>query len=1386
MKNTKISSKHSNICAFSRKKIIFYENMIQKTVTSINKYKSVDIYGASELSMCIKQLEDVYETIQQLKVSIEFDSIKNDEILSALQSISNSFFNIFKTYGTQDIEDLLYVSFGNDYMLSLEELVDPNIYDIIKNHVRPIGFTILPWKEKRNENKKLPRNRIVEDFAIVDTAKTLDCFDLARTSRNFLTKVYGIKIAFQNPLEKKTLIVKGLVDNLLLECFTHPFVEKQLKNLDDNTPNDPDFKTNDFKCFRNSLSLKELLVYNNDDLYNRFVGYMNQVNLIKQKPISQVVKEFINSKLYGQRKTLIQLLLKENNPEFQYLSYLLYDLLSNDSNNSVDTQEQTLIYDSLPWSIRKLFRTAMKTTINYTKSLTSIDNNKIPLEQQICLLKADDKVKEKAMVKLKEVKAKSEDSGSKARQYLEGLLKIPFGIYKTEPILKVMKECTSDFSKLIKSIHNVDTNTVIPLQKNYTSIELSKYMSILEESNLNDIQDEYINTLISSLTKCKRNELVSNIVKINNAIKVSKMKVHKLIHSGKRSKFMKDQITGFIQEHKNNALFVDNLCKILKYKEGPQLNIIRDSVKDITEKWGSVKNTMNVVRETLDKSVFGHDNAKRQIERIIGQWMNGELTGYCFGFEGPPGVGKCLAKDTPVMMSDGSIKLVQDITMKDKLMGDDSTERNILALGSGREKMYRIEQVKGDDYVVNESHILSLKMSKAGRKGDKHQTILGRRYYKGDVVDICIKDYLNLPKYLKDCLKGYKVGVDFHENEVSIEPYALGCWLGDGSKYKNVLINRLRDYNLINNKHIPQDYKCNSRDIRLQLLAGLLDTDGYYNKSNNSYDIIQKNKTLAEDILFLVRSLGFRGTMKQTQKSCMYKGEKRTGTYYRIIITGSGLEEIPILVSRKKGRANKQIKNALHTGINVVPLEEGEYFGFQIDGNARFLLGDFTVTHNTSLAKKGLAHCLRDMEGKTRPFGFIPIGGSSNGSILDGHNYTYVGSTWGRIVDVLMESKCMNPIIFIDELDKVSRTEHGKEIIGILTHMVDPTQNDDFQDKYFNGISIDLSKALIIFSYNDINAIDRILLDRIHRIKFEPLTLKEKITITKNYLLPEIYKKLGLNKEVVHFEDDVIEQIIETYTVESGVRKLKELLFEILSEINLEVLKDDTKNIDIPIIVSYDDIKDKYLKDYREVRVKEIHDEPQVGIMNGLWANSLGKGGIIPIQTQYYPTTTFLDLKLTGKQGDVMKESMNVAKTLAYRLTSTERQKELITMFKETNMQGIHIHCPEGAVPKDGPSAGTAITVSIVSLFNDKKIKNDIAITGEINLQGCVTAIGGLKLKILGGIKAGIKEFIYPDENQDDFDKFMEDYGDNELLDGITFHAVKHIDEVLPLVFVEE
>jgi hypothetical protein len=435
----------------------------------------------------------------------------------------------------------------------------------------------------------------------------------------------------------------------------------------------------------------------------------------------------------------------------------------------------------------------------------------------------------------------------------------------------------------------------------------------------------------------------------------------------------------------------------------------------------------------------------------------------------------------------------------------------------------------------------------------------------------------------------------------------------------------------------------------------------------------------------------------------------------------------------------------------------------------------------TSLAKKGLANCLKDEKGESRPYSFIALGGSSNGKTLEGHGYTYVNSTWGKIVDILMESKCMNPIIYIDELDKVSKTEEGKEIIGILIHLIDQTQNELFQDKYFSGINLDLSKVLFIFSYNDPEQIDKILLDRIHRIKFENLSLQDKLIVVKKYILPEMNAKMGFS-DVIEMSDDIITYIIETYTCEPGVRKLKEALFDLYGEINIELLKCENVDVETPIIITRDLIRNKYLKKYKEINYAKTHKESLVGVINGLWANSLGVGGILPIETMFFPSETFLDLKLTGLQGDVMKESMNVAKSLAWYLTDNEIKKTWIKHFTETRCQGLHIHCAEGAVSKDGPSAGAAITTAIYSLLNNKKIKNDIAITGEINLQGRVTAIGGLSEKIRGATKSGIKTILYPKENSKEFNDYKEQ-SKNELLDGITFKEIERIEEILDIVF---
>jgi replicative DNA helicase len=361
--------------------------------------------------------------------------------------------------------------------------------------------------------------------------------------------------------------------------------------------------------------------------------------------------------------------------------------------------------------------------------------------------------------------------------------------------------------------------------------------------------------------------------------------------------------------------------------------------------------------------------------------------GMNLGIIGAASSGKCLGKDTPVLMYDGSIKMVQDIKVGELLMGDDSTPRTVITTCTGKEQLYKVHQDNGSPYIVNESHILSLKSS------------LSRHGNVPVVKDISILDYLNTNKEFKRYYKGYKVGVEFQEKETLLDPYFLGIWLGDGDKNEaritnndpqiieylieyskklgmghridtdrrnkvttvhitngktggkeNPLMYILRQEKLEGNKHIPANYLLNSRENRMKLLAGLIDSDGHFNTSNH-YEFCFSDKNLADQIVFLVRSLGFKCTINQKVGGCMYKGKFREGLYHRIYINGDEINEVPVKLLRKKAIKNS-IKAVLSTSIVVEKLEIGDYYGFEIDGNHRFLLGDFTVTHNTALSLK--------------------------------------------------------------------------------------------------------------------------------------------------------------------------------------------------------------------------------------------------------------------------------------------------------------------------------------------------------------------------------------------------------------------------------------------------
>jgi ATP-dependent Lon protease len=380
----------------------------------------------------------------------------------------------------------------------------------------------------------------------------------------------------------------------------------------------------------------------------------------------------------------------------------------------------------------------------------------------------------------------------------------------------------------------------------------------------------------------------------------------------------------------------------------------------------------------------------------------------------------------------------------------------------------------------------------------------------------------------------------------------------------------------------------------------------------------------------------------------------------------------------------------------------------------------------------------------------------------------------------------MNPVIYIDELDKVSKTEHGKEIIGILTHLTDPSQNKEFTDKYFSGIKFDLSKAMIVFSYNDAGLVDPILRDRITEVKVKSITKKEKVHITKEYLLPEVLEIVGYQKEDFIFTDEAINYIIEMYTYEAGVRKLKERLFELVREINLtRVLGEE--EVKLPFEVTEEFIK-KQFADRSKVQYTKIAKQPQVGLVNGLYATSAGTGGITIIEVMRTPSDSKLSLELTGNQGNVMKESMKCAKTVAWNLLPYEIKKNIKTEWDEVGSFGLHIHCPDAAMPKDGPSAGIAITSAILSRLCNVKIRNTIAMTGEIDLNGKVHAIGGLDSKLDGAKRAGVTKVLVPKENEDDYNRIIENMNDKEresYLTNFEIKIVSHYREVVNEVLVD-
>ena len=393
------------------------------------------------------------------------------------------------------------------------------------------------------------------------------------------------------------------------------------------------------------------------------------------------------------------------------------------------------------------------------------------------------------------------------------------------------------------------------------------------------------------------------------------------------------------------------------------------------------------------------------------------------------------------------------------------------------------------------------------------------------------------------------------------------------------------------------------------------------------------------------------------------------------------------------------------------------------------------------------------------PFGQITLGGQNDGEILHGHGYTYSGSQPGMIIRKMVEMGKSRCILYFDELDKAC-SKHGtvNEITSILIHLTDPNMNKTFQDRFFQGVDFPLDKVIMIFSYNDSSLIDPILLDRLKEIRVEPYTIEDKINICKEHIIGDIAKTVSMEK-MIDINSTMIEYIIENYTNEAGVRDIKRKIEDIYMNLNIDRIYQRNLFKKNPKKITLNKIKIKEILKEPDIDKRLIHIKPEVGIINGMYATTNGNGGITPIQIfpNLQQSNDKYEVRLTGKQGDTMKESVLCSLTVAMEWLTVNKYN-IEELFSTNLKNGFHIHTPSGATPKDGPSAGCAFTCGFISRILNRPIKNTIAMTGEIELTGKVSKIGGLEFKLQGAKKAGVTMVYVPEENSKDIEEIKEKY----------------------------
>lgn len=418
----------------------------------------------------------------------------------------------------------------------------------------------------------------------------------------------------------------------------------------------------------------------------------------------------------------------------------------------------------------------------------------------------------------------------------------------------------------------------------------------------------------------------------------------------------------------------------------------------------------------------------------------------------------------------------------------------------------------------------------------------------------------------------------------------------------------------------------------------------------------------------------------------------------------------------------------------------------------------------------------------------IALGGLEDVNELRGHRRTYIGAMPGRIVQGIIEAEEMNPVVVLDEIDKVARSYRG-DPTAVLLEVLDPEQNNKFRDYYLN-FNIDLSKVIFIATANEVGSIPAPLRDRMEFIFVNSYTPQEKYEIAKKYLIPQELKKHGLKNNEVAISKATLQLIISNYTRESGVRNLRRRIADILRKVAKHLLIDPKLE---KVSITNSNLKEYLPKTVFEI--DEVDKENSIGIVNGLAWTSVG-GDVLKVEAIRIQGKG--GIQITGSLGDVMKESAKIALSVVKVLIDNGKINVPLSIIPTTGLDkeenaktvepsdvyrryDLHIHVPEGATPKDGPSAGITMATAIASILCDKKVKSDVAMTGEITLSGKVLPIGGLKEKLIAAYKAKIKTALIPKKN---YEKDLEEIPD-EVKEKMTIIPVSKIEEVLEYALVK-